>query len=742
MGIPGFFGTFITNNVRQAVVNGLPQLVSSLAFDLNGVYHDARKQVLGDGPKDPRIAQALANTDPMQLELEIHNAITGIILRMVQAAQPRDCLILAVDGVAPGAKMQQQKGRRERAALESSPLEAFDRNAITPGTDFMIRLDNFMVRFIGSYRQYLPPKVIYSSHLVPGEGEHKIMDFYRRGEVSTQGGAHVLYGLDADLIMLSLLSPVSNIYLSRETVQETVKIDSIREYLLHRSGNRISSIDDFVVMMFLIGNDFLPHSPALEEMSQSINILLDIYSDGDYVLTVDGDINWTDMHRFIVAVASRENELLAALSVREVKYPSRFLRAALINNQFYPENFRSAWYQNALGPKGPQEFTNTLLRILNNQTVSEISRVTPERIQQMVVDYMRTMSWIYLYYSEGTNAINHDWAYPYYHTPMLMDIAAVMATQPDIFGYEAYDGMVPFTALHQLVAVLPLKSKDLLPQELHPLFGNNSVIRDLYPDNFIIERDGKNKDHEGTPIVPLIDRRRILEAVAQITFTPERAKIWIPAEDQFFVRTEEENAILRRHQDYIQRQQVRNQQRRGRGGRQQYPPRQQQQQQPRTEQGGQRGRGRGGKQQYPPRQPYQQQQQPQQQRYQPQQQQQQQQPPQQQRYQQQQPPQQQRYQPPRQEAKTTGIVRGNRAGPGEIRRSPAKTAPQTQVTPTTAPLGMFIGKGAPQPQRQQQTVPVMPTQQPQVVPIIPTQQQQQQQQPRSPAQWNAMKPLM
>jgi 5'-3' exonuclease len=584
MGIPGLYGRWLSKEVIEAIFQGLPVFVASASFDMNGVAHDARKTALGEGVTDPRILQAIANTDPGQIELEINNEIEAILLRMIRAINPRDCVIFAFDGVAPGAKLQQQKGRREKAAKEKSPIESFDKNAITPGTEFMMHLDNFMLRFIGKHRNELPPKVIYSSHLVPGEGEHKIMDYYRSGQASDgpaakQGASHVLYGLDADLIMLSLLAPIDNIFLSRESVKETVSIDKIKDYLTTRA-KRPSAIDDFVVMMYLLGNDFLPHMPALEEMAESISGILQIYQDGDYVLTqtdADGrhEINWDQMKRFVEAVAGRENEWLAALTTKHVTYPSRFLQAALREGQFYPNVFRSVWYQNALGPKGPQDFTNTLQQLIG----FPISQVRPENIEDMSVAYMRTMSWTYLYYREGTDAIDHDWAYPYYHTPMLADLAAVMqrvGPEYPITGFEAYEGMIQFTALHQLVAVLPLKSRDLIPLELQQLFSYNSIIRDLLPDNFIVELDGKTETKpgqaQGVPIIPMIDRERILEAVAQIVFTPERAMLWLSAEEQIFIRTPEEAELLATYQfdkqrqaDFIARQATRAERGRGRG---------------------------------------------------------------------------------------------------------------------------------------------------------------------------------
>ena len=617
MGIPGFYGRWLSNNVKQAVIDGVPQLVSSLALDFNGIMHQARQNVLGENNHDPQVARAIINTPPEQLQLEIFNEVNNIILRMVQAFHPRDTLIIAIDGVAPGGKMQQQKGRREKAARDQLGNLPFGSNVITPGTEFMINMDQNIVRFIGKYRDYLPRKVIYSSHLEPGEGEHKIMDYYRAGEVSdgltiAQGGVHILYGLDADLFMLSLLAPVENIYLSREDVTEVVSINALKQYLLTRTTNP-DAVDDFVVMMFLIGNDFLPHIPALEQLSETIDMLLTIYSQDTYKLTrsLDDDserreINWLEMGRFIKAVANREDDLLAGLSVRAFKYPSRFLQGALIGDQFYPQNFRSLWYQNALGTRGTPEFVTTLQQIIaryvpDNRdylmnpivaetTINTISDVTTERVEKMVNDYLKTMSWVYLYYRGGTTAVNHDWAYPYYHTPMIADMVSVLDRETfNTSGYQSYEGMVVFTALHQLLAVLPVRSQSLIPEEIQSLMDYDSPIRDLYPTKFIIELDGKEYEHQGVPIVPLIDRRRILDAVAQIRFNPSRLLLWEPAATLRFVRSPDEEErvkmsdfMLQRQLDFQTRQSQRGTRGRGRGERGTYRGR-----------GDRGGRGRG-----------------------------------------------------------------------------------------------------------------------------------------------------
>ena len=140
---------------------------------------------------------------------------------------------MAIDGVAPRAKLNQQRSRRFRSAKDmaeatkdenikttsssnddsgglSSPFGgAFDSNCITPGTDFMARISSaikyFIRKKIKEYLLWRDLKIIFSGHEVPGEGEHKIMQHIR--DMRNQPGyrpntRHCMYGQDADLIML------------------------------------------------------------------------------------------------------------------------------------------------------------------------------------------------------------------------------------------------------------------------------------------------------------------------------------------------------------------------------------------------------------------------------------------------------------------------------------------------------------------------------------------------------------
>ena len=62
-------------------------------------------------------------------------------------------------------------------------------------------------------------KVLFSGCTVPGEGEHKIMDFLgqsKKDKVFAETTTHCIYSADADVILLSLSLAIPNVCLVRE----------------------------------------------------------------------------------------------------------------------------------------------------------------------------------------------------------------------------------------------------------------------------------------------------------------------------------------------------------------------------------------------------------------------------------------------------------------------------------------------------------------------------------------------
>jgi len=204
----------------------------NLYIDMNGIIHPCSHPEVGPQPTT---------------EQEMFENVCRYTDRLVRVIRPRKLLYLAIDGVAPRAKMNQQRARRFRAAQEARELQeteehvrhelekmghhvppvksAWDSNVITPGTPFMLQLAEYL-RFyirkrISEDKLWKNVIVLFSDASVPGEGEHKIMSHIRLQR--SQPGydpntVHVLHGLDADLIMLALATHEAHFYISRELV--------------------------------------------------------------------------------------------------------------------------------------------------------------------------------------------------------------------------------------------------------------------------------------------------------------------------------------------------------------------------------------------------------------------------------------------------------------------------------------------------------------------------------------------
>lgn len=152
-------------------------------------------------------------------------------------------------------------------------------------------------------------EIVLSGHEVPGEGEHKIMEYIRLAKAQPDYDAnirHCLYGLDADLIMLGLLSHDPHFCLLREEVtfgratsKKSKELEHQNFYLMHLCIVREylelefqelkdpavlefpfdmeQVIDDFILMAFFVGNDFLPNLPNLHINEGALALMFKVY---------------------------------------------------------------------------------------------------------------------------------------------------------------------------------------------------------------------------------------------------------------------------------------------------------------------------------------------------------------------------------------------------------------------------------------------------------------------------------
>lgn len=152
-------------------------------------------------------------------------------------------------------------------------------------------------------------EIVLSGHEVPGEGEHKIMEYIRLAKAQPDYNPnlrHCIYGLDADLIMLGLLSHDPHFCLLREEVlfgrqnqKQSKELERQNFYLMHIcivreylelefqelkepsvmgfSFDMERIIDDFILMAFFVGNDFLPNLPNLHINEGALALMFKVY---------------------------------------------------------------------------------------------------------------------------------------------------------------------------------------------------------------------------------------------------------------------------------------------------------------------------------------------------------------------------------------------------------------------------------------------------------------------------------
>lgn len=562
MGIPKFFGWFANQDIfRPTVSRDRPQHVDIFAIDANSIiYNNIHKQFSGTAINQG--GTIIVSQDELyRRRYEVFRGIFRDIVGLTNVIRPRRSLFIHIDGVPPQAKINQQRMRRYKAAAERRPDELFDTNQITPGTDFMQDLDTYIrqeLARIGQidlapgqirdpYAEVLPPHIVYSSYLVPGEGEHKIADQLRT--ISGQGQTVVIHGADADLVMIYLLhlrNGWENIYLFREntqnyTIETIVNLRAVERVLRTLYPNVPDPISDFVVIMFLIGNDFLPHFPVFERVYDALNTLIGGYAtyiqtNANAGITTESEINWENFGRFLHYITTNYNDILLTRwgenADAQIKFPSLVAQRCITQtrqiigtqsqciNTFNVNQFNREWYRFVFSPKSRVPMLDP----------------TTQDINDIVSSYLEGIAWVYGYYRYGVEGINIGWYYPYHYAPLFSDL--------HLYIDRAFNGgsgatweINPIhlqsefvTPLEQIVMVLPPKSLLSVPIPLRSLYSEASPIYDLVPQSFLVDNQGKMEEWQAIALLPIPLPVRVTRAIASLNLPQEFVSRFEPVE--------------------------------------------------------------------------------------------------------------------------------------------------------------------------------------------------------------------
>ena len=296
MGIPSYFSHIVKNHRHIIKEYNTRMAIQNLYLDCNSLIYEAAHNM----------EYKKSNIDNI-----IIKKVCEKLVYYINLIKPSNKVLIAFDGVAPVAKLEQQRNRRYKSAFQQEvigdltnkePVKQWDTISITPGTNFMNKLVRDINIYFKDVKKFNVNEIIISNSDIAGEGEHKIYEYIRENPEYHKNTKTIIYGLDADLIMLTLnhLHIAKELYLFRETPDFIKSLDNSlnpnSNYILDipEFGNKLSlelnnnnvpstnqeknKVFDYILLCFLLGNDFLPHFPALNIRTNGITILTDVYN--------------------------------------------------------------------------------------------------------------------------------------------------------------------------------------------------------------------------------------------------------------------------------------------------------------------------------------------------------------------------------------------------------------------------------------------------------------------------------
>jgi 5'-3' exonuclease len=572
MGVPGLFVWLIKQyKENKLVLNTLktqnrPQI---LYIDSNCLFHPQCFKILEALPDEERVEK---------LEKKMIARILNYIEYLIGFVNPEEMVYISVDGPAPLAKIDQQRKRRFRTIDDNKLRDkikkkhnkkvnnVWNNTVITPGTIFMEHLHNAIDEYCKLNKSKI--KIIYSSYHTPGEGEHKILQHIKKNKLRLKDKSLVIYGLDADLFFLAIASHIQNIYLLREESQLSEKtkkktglfeyfdpVEDVAEELRYISINivkkcyneQINNIinnklygtgicdekttvdfcDDFIVLCYLLGNDFLPHLPSIDIKKSGLDIVLDCYADIYIMLnqklinteSIDDkdrcEINTIFLLELMKQLGDQEYDFFTEIvPTIKNKMNKRFCYAQDNYGKeiWKMENLKSFDIHDPvkLGEGNVKEWKFRYYEHYFNTIEYQ-----KDTIDEICTTYLEGLAWVTKYYFD--DCPDWRWQYTYTHAPFISDIYNYLKTTNFDINKIKFKDNKSLSPCVQLLAVLPPHCKDNIPLAYrHLVESKDSPIIDMFPIKIELDMINKDQYWQCIPLIPVLDVQRIESAVDKI----------------------------------------------------------------------------------------------------------------------------------------------------------------------------------------------------------------------------------
>ncbi len=566
MGVPGFFAWLLKNKkklgTKNLIINNIGCKIKYLMLDTNCLLHPCVANIL---EKYKKGELRIDNKQSLRTQIEsyIWNLIERYIEDMVSRVKP-EYLYIAIDGVAPIGKILQQRQRRYRYLYDKSiklnnnsetevnikangicePIIPISSIELTPGTDYMERIHENMLKFVSRLNNS-GTKAIYSSYHEEGEGEHKILQYIKKN--TNTDDSVIIYGLDADLLFLALgTGEIKNIYIMREVQvfnNKELDLDEFPEYNyveikeLQRLINNLEiSTTDFVVLSYMIGNDFLPGMLTLDVKKGGLDKIFEAFQK---VLT-KSKISLRNEYNIITnkLVIQTENnnyelnhELLKEM-FKELVWTEKYTWKNINRDRFLSQRDVPLNELEARKLRAEEDRKDSILKFVSglsdcNDCLTKVEFNSSEEfysyylgintldldstiISKMVQDYITGLTWCLNYYLNECGS--WSWGYNFMVAPTITDI---IKYYPNSIHYN--QSKRELNPVEQLILAIPPETyKYVIESDIIKKLQNNKKIGYMFPISYDLDINIQSKMWKCQVKIPIVEYNEYLKEIKKL----------------------------------------------------------------------------------------------------------------------------------------------------------------------------------------------------------------------------------